>query len=54
MLADQISEGKLIELLSTIAARIQVEEKEVSRFSVSRDFDGETGELGNTLVLIET
>lgn len=45
---------KLIELLSAVASRIQAEEKDISRFSVSREVDPKTKEPSNTLVLIET
>jgi hypothetical protein len=45
---------QLLELLSTVANRIRTEEKDISRFSVSREVDTKTKEQTNTLVLIET
>jgi hypothetical protein len=45
---------QLIELLSEVAERINAQEKDISRFSVSREVDARTKEPTNTLVLIET
>ncbi|KAE9365580.1 hypothetical protein N431DRAFT_354179 [Stipitochalara longipes BDJ] len=45
---------RLVELLSAVANRIHAEEKDISRFSVSREVNPKTKEPTNTLVLIET
>ena len=45
---------KLLELLSAVAARIHAEEKDITRFSVSREVNPKTKEPTDTLILIET